>query len=463
MSGAKRPPTPDGVPLLGHGLAFSRDPFDALSEWADEGEVVQLEFPGQSLYMVTEPELIQQVLVENHDAFTIGRQQRETFDGIEDDAVTATTGDRWRRLRTGLHPAFTWDGIRSFGDGMAERTAAHVTRWEDGDRLDLLAEMRTLTLHLLADTLLGVDVEGDEDVVTDAADALVARADPRRFGTLLPGWIPTPTERRFDRAVGRLDDYVADVLADRSSGEEGDRDEPNGHDDVCSVLLAARERGDLSTAEVQDNLTALLLAGHDSSAVTLTYAWYELSRHPEVRESLADEVEAVVGDGLPGADDFEDLGRTRHVVRETLRLYPPAWAVNREATEAVTLGGYEIPSGAQVMMPQWVVHRDSRWWDDPETFDPSRWGSEVRRTSNASGERSEPRATDRPEYAYFPFSGGPRHCIGMRFARLELVLALATMVSRVDLDVSVAEPLTFTPSLSLRPETDIEATVRRTE
>jgi cytochrome P450 len=178
--------------------------------------------------------------------------------------------------------------------------------------------------------------------------------------------------------------------------------------------------------------------------VTLTYAWYELSRHPEVREALVEEVEEVVGDGLPGPEDFEDLRRTRNLVRETLRLYPPAWAVNRETAEPVALDGHEIPAGAQVMLPQWVVHRDPRWWDDPETFDPLRWDRE----------------TDRPEYAYFPFSGGPRHCIGMRFARLELVLALATMVGRVDLDVSIAEPLTFAPSLSLRPETDVKATVR---
>jgi cytochrome P450 len=478
MSGAKRPPTPDGVPLLGNGLAFSRDPFAALTEWADEDDVVRLDFPGQSLYMVTHPDLIERVLVEDHDAFTIGRQQRETFDGVEDDAVTATAGERWKRLRRGLHPAFTWDGIRRYGDRMAERTAEHVERWEDGDRLDLLAEMRLLTLHILGDTLLGVDVEGDEAVVTEAADALVARADPRRFGQLLPDWVPTPTDRRFDRAVGALDEYVADVLAKRPS-DEGDGIDEGNRADVCSVLLAAHERGDLSMAEVEDNLTALLLAGHDSSAVTLTYAWYELSRNPEVREALVDEVEEVVGDGLPGPEDFDDLRRTRNVVRETLRLYPPAWAVNREAAEAVTLDGCEIPAGAQVMMPQWVVHRDPRWWDDPETFDPSRWDSEAQRAPNASsegrspsdkasgrsprddGERSEPREMDRPEYAYFPFSGGPRHCIGMRFARLELVLALATMVGHVDLDVSVAEPLTFAPSLSLRPETDVEATVRR--
>jgi len=434
MRTAEQPPTPDGVPLLGNGLAFARGPFDALSEWAEEGDLVRLRFPGRSLYMVTDPDLVERVLVERGDAFTIGREQRRTFRGIEDDAVTASTGDRWRRLRQGLHPAFTWDGIRAYGPVMAKRTAEHVDRWADGERFDLLREMRLLTLRILGDTLLGVDIEGDEDVVMDAADALVDRTDPRRFGQLLPDWVPTPTRRRFARAVGRLDDYVAGVLEDRSPGVEN----------VVSVLLAAKERGDLSTAEVRDNLTALLLAGHDSTALTLTYAWYELSRHPEVRASLVEESRAVT-DGLPDTDDFDALERTRNVLREVLRLYPPTWTVNREATGTVALDGYEIPEGGQVMLPQWVVHRDERFWEASETFDPSRWEGE----------------TDRPEYAYFPFGGGPRHCIGMRFARLELVLALATMVDRVDLDVDLAGPLTFAPSLSLRPETDVEATVRR--
>jgi len=435
MSSTARPPTPGGVPLLGNGLAFARAPFEAVSSWADEGPVVRLRFPGRSPYMVTRADLVERVLVERQDAFTIGREQRETFRGVEDDAVTATTGDRWQRLRRALHPAFTRDGIRAYGDRMAERTAEHVDDWADGERFDLLHEVRLLTLRILGDTLLGVDMEGDEEVVLAAADALVDRADPRRFGQLLPDWVPTPTRRRFARAVGRLDDYVEDVLENR----------PPGADDVRSVLLAARERGDLSGTEVRDNLTALLLAGHDSAAVTLTYAWYELDRHPEIRESLVEEVEAVVGTGLPRTNDTEALSRTRNIVRETLRLYPPAWTVNREATETVELGGCEVPEGTQVMLPQWVIHRDEQYWETPETFDPSRWEGEP----------------DRPEYAYFPFGGGPRHCIGMRFARLELALALATMVGRIDLDVSLGGPLTFAPSISLRPETDIEATVRR--
>ena len=433
MSETKRPPTPEGLPVLGHGLAFSRDPFGSLVEWADAGDVVRLSFPGQSLYMVTDPALVEQVLVEENDRFSIGREQRKTFSGVEDDAMTATTGERWERLRNAIRPAFTWDAIEAYGPQMAAQTAAHVDRWSDGDRFDLFEEMRLLTLHILGETLLGVSVDGDEPVVSDAADALVARADPRRLGQILPEWVPTPTERRVETAVERLDRYVEDVVADADAGAG----------DAVSVMLAAHERGTLSMDEVYDNLTGLLLAGHDTTAVALTYVWYELSDRPALRATLVDEYEAVVGDGLPETADFDELERTAAVVRETLRLYPPTWAVNREAVTSTTLGGYEIPAGAQLLLPQWVLHRDGRFWENPDTFDPSRWT----------------RASERPTYAYFPFSGGPRHCIGMRFARLELVLAVATMVSRVALDVSVDGELAFAPSLSLRPETPLYATV----
>lgn len=433
MSNSTSPPTPDGVPVLGQGLAFSNDPFRAIERWARVDDVVRLNFPGRTLYMVTNPVLIEQVLVEDQDAFTISQAQRETFAGIEDDAVTANTGDRWERLRKSLHPAFTWEGIQSYGGDISARTTEHLTRWETGDQFNMIDEMRLLTVRILGDTLLGIDVEGNESVLLEAADALVARSDPRRLGQLLPGWIPTPTERRFRKAVGAVDEFVESVLTDGNPTD----------DSVVAVLLDARTRGVLTMDEVRDNLTALMLAGHDSTALALSYAWYELSRHPDIRQAISDEVESVVGNRLPEADDIDQLRRTQDVVNEALRLYPPTWAVNREATESVVLGQYEIPVGGQVLMPQWVLHRDDQYWESPGTFDPSRWKGDA----------------DRPEYAYFPFSGGPRHCIGMRFARLELVIALATMASRVELDVEVTEPLTFMPSLSLRPEQNLIATV----
>ncbi len=434
---APSPPTPEGVPLLGNGLAFSRDPVGAMEEWATLGDVVRIETPGLTTYMVTDPAAIERILADDHERFTISEAQRETFRGVEDDAVTTTTGERWTRLRSALRPAFTRDALDRYSDRMTATTAAFVDEWDDGERIDLYRELRLLTVNVLADALLDIDVRGREDVVMDAADALVDRANFRRPGQLLPDWIPTPTQRRFERTVGELDEFVDGIIDERRGSESAD--------DVCSVLLDAHADGKLTLAEVRHNVVALLLAGHDSPSVALTYVWYLLEEHPDVYESLREEYRDVVGDGRPDAESYDDLERTRNVVTEALRLYPPTLGVSRQSTEPVTLSGYELPAGAQLLLPQRVVHRDERFWDDPTTFDPARW--------------AEP--TDRPEYAYFPFSGGPRNCIGAQFARRELTLVLATMLGRVDLDVSMDGPLRFTPSLQLRPENDIEATVAR--
>lgn len=442
-TGSATPPTPDGVPLLGNGYAFSRDPVAAMEEWASLGDVVRIRTPGQSLYMVTAPSLIERILVTDQEMFTIGPAQRETFSGVEDHAVTTNTGERWKRLRRALHPAFTRDAVDSYADGMAATAAAFVDEWDDGERIDLRREMRLLSVNVLGDTLLDADLRGREDVVTAAADALVARANFRRPGQLLPDWVPTPTERRFERRVRALDDFVDDLLAERRAR--------SGGDDVCSVLLDAHDRGDLSLDEVRHNLVALVLAGHESPAGALTTAWYLLSEHPDVRAALVEEHDAVADGDRPAGTDYDDLERTRNVVAETLRLYPPTAGVNRQATEPVTLGGYDLPAGAQFLLPQWPVHRDERFWDDPDSFDPTRWAGGA--TSAAD--------PDRPDYAYFPFSGGPRNCVGRDFAMRELTLALATTVGRVALDVSVDGPLTFTPSVQLRPENEFGAVVRR--
>ena len=450
-------PSPDGVPFFGHGFAFSRDPFGSLEAWATHGDVVRLSFPGQTFHMVTDPELIGEMLMNTGPggSFSIGPAQREAFEGLEDEALTANIGERWRTLRTALQPAFTRETIQRYGDRMVEEAASWIDERENGEELDLHREMRLLTLGVLSGTLLGADVDGAEEVVLGAADATIDRGDIRRPGNLLPDWVPTPTERRFQRSVRKLQEFVEERIEERQAQAEGD--------DVASVLLAAHERGELTREEVKDNMVAILLGGHDTTAVTLTYALYLLSEHPEVRRELVEEYEEVVGseqdeevvgaeqdeevvgNGLPGVGAFDDLERTRNVISETLRLYPPAFTANRQATESVTLGEYEFPEGTQFLMPQWVLHRDERFWKDPERFDPSRWSRE----------------TDRPEYAYFPFSGGPRHCIGMQFARLELALVLSTLVGHLELDVSVAEPLTFTPSLTLRPEVEMLATVQR--
>lgn len=439
MNETATPPCPDGVPILGNGLAFSRDPVAAMESWATHGDLVRLRFMGDSLYMVTHPDLINEILVENQHKFTIGPQQQETFEGLEDYAMTTATGDRWKRIRRAAHPAFTHERIAEYGDRMAAVTARFVDEWDDGEQFSLHPEMRRLTVQILTETLLDEDVRGREDIVIDAADAFIDRTNFRRPGQLLPDWIPTPTERRFRRAVQRLDRFVDELIADRRKVATDARE------DVCAVLLDAHEEGNLTLAEVRHNLVAFLLAGHESPSGALTRVWYLLDDHPDVYDALRAEYEQVVTGDRPAIEDYDDLDYTRAVVAETLRLYPPTTGISRQATEPVTLGGYELPEGAEFLIPQWVPHRDDRFWDNPETFDPDRWDRNV----------------DRPEYAYFPFSGGPRGCIGNDFARQELTLALATIVGRVALDVTADGPLTFIPSIQLRPATEMTATVRR--
>ncbi|WP_135536898.1 cytochrome P450 [Halostella pelagica] len=437
MSETGDPPSPAGIPILGNGLAFSRDPVRAMESWATHGDLVRLRFMDESLYMVTHPELIKQILVEDQHKFTIGPEQQQSFEGIEDAAMTTATGERWKRLRRASHPAFTRESITSYGDRMAAVTARFIDEWDEGERFALHPEIRRVTVQILAETLLNEDIRGQEDVVIEAADAFVDRTNFRRPGQLLPDWIPTPTERRFRRAVQHLDTFVEDLVAERQYAET------ETNEDVCAMLLAAHEDGELTRTEVKQNLVAFLLTGHESPSGALTHVWYLLADHPDVYESLCEEYDQVVEGNRPTIADYDALEYTQYVVDETLRLYPPTTGINRQATESVTLDGYELPPAAQFLIPQWVPHRDKRFWDEPEKFVPDRWT----------------RSVDRPEYAYFPFSGGPRSCIGADFARQELTLALATMVGHVTLDVTTDGPLTFIPSIQLRPATEITAEV----
>ena len=315
---------------------------------ATHGDLVRLRFMGESLYLVTHPELIKQILVEDQHKFTIGPEQQETFEGIEDNAMTTATGDRWKRLRRAAHPAFTRESITSYGDSMAAVSARFVDEWAEGEQFSLNSKMRHLTAQILAETLLNEDIRGQEGVVTAAADAFIDRTNFRRPGQLLPDWIPTPTERRFRRAVQRLDAFVDELVAERKDAGM------DASEDVCAMLLDAHEKSVLTLAEVRHNLVAFLLAGHESPSGTLTSVWYLLNDHPGVQESLCEEYDRVVDGDRPTIDNYDDLKYTQHVIAETLRLYPPTTGINRQATEPVTLDGYDLPEGAQFLIPQWV-------------------------------------------------------------------------------------------------------------
>jgi len=433
-------PKRDGLPVLGSAVAFGRDPYAFYEDVAGHGDVVRFSIGTYDMAGVLHPDGVRQVLVEDPHAF---RKPDGPDVDVLSDGLLLTDGKRWQRQRSDLQPLFYRERIESYAETMAAYAAAAADDWAAEQRtVDATEATSRYTLRVLGKTLLGVETDEHRAAVRAGADAIRERTSENPVSVDLPEWLPTPGNRRYRRGVDRLSGVVDELLADADSAG----------DDLLS-LLAATTTGDGPDApdeqELRSHLVTFLFAGHETSATALSWALYELGRKPDVAGRLQAEVDAVVDDdeGRATLGDLPALAYTEQVIREVLRRYPPASAIFRETREPVVVDGYRVPEDTFVVLPQFHVHTDERWWDDPMAFDPDRW----------AGVEDPP--GDRPEYAYFPFGGGPRHCIGMRFARMELRLALATIAKRttvthdyddVGVDIgSTAKPAT---DLSLRFE-----------
>ncbi|WP_440007839.1 cytochrome P450 [Halomicrococcus sp. SG-WS-1] len=428
------PSGPPGLPVVGTSLQYADDPLGFMERAAREfGDVASIDVYGQEVYQVVDPDVVRRVLVENADDYrkpTFGED--EGLAGLLGDGLLTSNGDVWRRQRSALQPAFFGERLNAYADEMvanAERTGAS---WSDGDVLDVHAEMSELTLRIVVETLLGVELDGMERVVRDALLNVGERfrPGPQAF---VPEEVPTPRNLQYRRSVERLERVLRE-LRRQHEGREGD--------DVLAILLRMRDQDEVDEDVLRDEMMTMLLAGHDTTALTLTYVWWLVADHPAVERKFHEEVDAL--DGPPTADDLAELDYLENIVTEAMRLYPPAYVVYREATVDDELAGFRIPQGSVVSMPQWVVHRDRRWFDDPETFRPERWTDEFRR--------------DLPPFAYFPFGGGPRKCIGDGFAMREAKLVLATLGRRYELD-RVTEDVDLVPLVTLHPDGPVEMRV----
>jgi cytochrome P450 len=439
------PPERDGLPVLGSAVAFARDPYAFYDDVAAHGDVVRFSLGPIDMVGVLEPDVIESVLVEQFDQF----RKPDQNGGVDvlSDGLLLSDGEQWQRQRERLQPMFYRERIEAYAETMGEYAAATADEWVTADgSVDLLEATSTYTLRVLGKTLFGIDTDEHRQAVRAGAEAIRERSSQSPVTLDVPDWVPTPKNRRYRRGIDRLEGVVDDVLAAQS--------EDAGGDDLLSLLVdAGGEDGDgpgPSEREIRSQLVTFLFAGHETSASALTWALYELGRKPAVAARLVDEVDAVVDGPYATLADLPELGYTEQVLRETLRRYPPAAAIFRETDEAVELGGYRVPADTFVVLPQFHVHTDERWWDAPLEFDPSRWDD----VADPPG--------DRPEYAYFPFGGGPRHCIGMRFARMELTLALATVARRCrvthDHD-DVGQDVGST----VRPDETVRATFERRE
>jgi cytochrome P450 len=436
VSDAPLAPKRDGLPVLGSAVAFGRDPYRFYEDVSTHGDVVRFSMGTYDMAGVLHPDGVRQVLVESPDAFE--KPDGPSVDVLAD-GLLLSDGDRWQRQRSRLQPLFYRERVETYAETMATYAAAAADEWAGHDAVDLTDATSRYTLRVLGKTLLGAETDEHRADVRAGAAAIRERTSENPVSVDLPEWLPTPANRRYRRGVDRLEGVVDDLL----------RDADGSGDSLLSLLVAASDGEDgPSAAEIRSQVATFLFAGHETTATALAWALYELGRKPAVAGRLQAEVDAAVDGEHATLADLPDLPYTEQVIREVLRRYPPASAVFRETREPVVVDGYRLPEGMFVVLPQFHVHTDDRWWDDPLRFDPSRWDD----IADPPG--------DRPEYSYFPFGGGPRHCIGMRFARLELRLALATIAARTTVTHD-CEDAGVDIGSTTRPATDIDIRFER--
>jgi len=439
MNEPPQPPTvPGGYPVVGHTPAVLQGPLDALQRWGQtEADLVRASVAGRQVCLVTAPDAIQRVLATDAGSYRKAELVRERLGTLQGGSLVLLEGDAWRERRGRLLPAFGGEQVRAAGGLTARYATETVEEWPAGENVRIDREIRTLSLAILARALFGLDLRGGRTPIHEAADDILGRLDPGSPSAYLPEWVPTPTNVRFRRAVARLHDRIDAVVA----GESTDAAGPN----LLSIMLA----GGLEPEAVRDELIALLFAGFDSTATALSCTLGLLGDHPEIQADLRTELDAVVGEGRPTAGDLDDLPLLDAVVRESLRLYPPQYLLFREPVEAVELAGYRIAAGTTVLLSPWVTHRDPAFWEAPEEFRPQRWlddGSD----GDEPADDGPAGDSERPEFTYFPYGGGPRHCLGAGLANQTIRLVVAVLCLHRQL--SLQGSLSVTPGPTLSPD-----------
>ena len=397
-------------------------------------------------YLLDDPALIEELLVTRTGSFIKSRgvQRLERLLGK---GLLTSNGSAHLRQRRLVQPAFHRDRIAAYATAMVGRADRFATSLEPGATVAMDEAMYRLTLGIAAETLFGADVDAEAGTIGAALDEAMAGfpAALSPIGELLDHLPMVPIVRRFRAARAQLDEIVYRLIGEKKAALAAGR----SGDDVLSTLLAGGADDDaLSLEQIRDEAMTIFLAGHETTANALAWAWWLLARHPAIAAKLEGELDAVLGDRLPGAADVPALRLTRDVVAETLRLYPPAWVVGRTAIAPVPIGAWTIPRNGIVIASQLVMHRNPRYWTQPDAFRPERW---------SNGETA-----DLPKFAYFPFGGGNRICIGESFAWTEAVLVLATVARRWRF--TPARGLTEVatePLVTLRPKTAIELVAAR--
>ena len=439
----KRPPGPRGLPLLGNILDFRRDTLGFLQASAEtHGDVSLYRLGRDEVWLLRHPDAIRDVLVTRQHAFVKGKgiQWAKLFLG---EGLLTSEGEFHTRQRRLAQPAFHRQRIGTYARAMVDHALQSRDALVPGSAVDMHAQMMSLTLGVAAKTLFDADVRTEAPEIADALGVIIGFFP--RFALPFAGALqrlPLPGNARFERAVATLDRVVYRLIAERRSAG-------TDRGDLLSMLLVAQDvEGDgtgMTDRQLRDEVMTILLAGHETTANALTWTWYLLARNPEAEARLHAELDRALGDRPPGAEDMPALGYVERVLAESMRLFPPAWGIGRRAVADHDVGGYTVPAGGLVAMSPYVVQRDPRWWPDPLRFDPDRFLPEARAA--------------RPRFAYFPFGGGARQCIGESFAWMEGVLILATLARRRRFRLAPGARVEPQALITLRPRHGMPMTV----
>jgi cytochrome P450 len=437
------PPGPKGTPIGGSIGRFGDGLLDFLLDTAREyGPIASARVGWKRIFLVSDPDLIEQVLVRDAKHY-IKHFGLRAFKPALGNGLISSEGAYWRGQRRLMQPVFTPARVRSYAPVMAELTEAMLEGWREDDAVHIEYVFGELTSRIALKTLFNLDDPGDRQRFSDtlkyAFNIMTARL--RRI-IKAPLWLPTPETIRLSRAMAELDRTIQGFIeAGRARGK-------SGGDLLSRLVFATREDGTrMSDRELRDEAMTLYLASHETTALTLAWTWVLVSQHPRVEAKLADEWRRVLGGRTPTAEDVPNLPYTANVVAEAMRIYPPVYVIGREATTDLELGGYRVKRGYTVLMSQWVNHRDPEYFPDPESFKPERWDDGL--------------AKRIPKFAYYPFGGGQRICIGNSFALMEAAIILAAVGQRYRFTVDDGYEVAFKPQITLMPLGGIPATLQR--
>src|ERR1044071_5570531 len=424
-------------------MAISRDPLKFMMKVAkDYPDISYIRLGNQRTFLLSHPDYVHDVLVANDWNFLKGRGLRRAKKVLGKGLLTSE-GNFHRRQRRLSQPAFHRQRIASYAEIMAEYARRRGEQWKAGETRDISQEMMSLTLAIVAKTLFDADVENEAKEIGHALGEVLEMFST--FSSPLTevlDKLPLPRNRRVRQAKMRLDETIYRIIEERRATTE-DRG------DLLSMLMMAQDTegdgGGMSDEQLRDEVMTLFLAGHETTANALTWTWYLLSEHPEVEARLHAEIDSVLQGKLPTVADVERLTYTEMVFAEAMRLYPPVWVMSRRAVSSYKVGKYYVPARSIILLSQYVMHHDERYYPEPERFDPDRWTPEAK--------------ARRPKYAYFPFGGGPRMCVGEQFAWMEGILLIATLAQQWKLRLVPGHPVKLQPLITLRPKHGMRMTI----